>query len=286
MFRKTGHDQGIGYERVMFAPFEIEVSQPQWNFRIRNDGFVRFQRPDRSEFFWSRPSSANGRGPGLVERTVNYQEVKFLYELGGPKFSTGTELPLRAVDPEFNDNSAGLGDINVTVKTVLIDGRIWQLTQMMRTYFATGVARRGLGTGHIAMEPAFLIRYKINPGLFVHSEVRFLYPLGAHPDHSGEVVRWGIGTSWVWYETDFIALLPTLELVGWSLLDGLESQPPPLPAAEVDSATIINVYPGMRIVIDDNGDFGLFEFGISGGVALTSEHLYESMLRIDLRWSH
>ncbi len=98
-FYSTQRDQGLGHERVMFAPSEIDISQPLNNLRIREVNYYRYHRPDRAEYSWAKPSSIGGMGPSAVEHYVDYQELRVLMEAGTPKLSVGTEVPLRWLDP-------------------------------------------------------------------------------------------------------------------------------------------------------------------------------------------
>jgi hypothetical protein len=281
-------DAGIGQERVVWAISEIEPSQPLNNFRIRVDSAYRLERPDRAEYFWSKPGLP--KGPPLAESLVDYQELRFLLEAGGPSFSVLTELPLRIVDPVINNNTAGLGDVNVATKVVMLNGSRWQISQVTRTYMNTSVSRRGLGAGHFSLEPGLLFRFKYDERTYVHHEIKFWFPLDGDPDHSGEVLRLGIGVSRVLHETDAFAVIPTLEFVGWSVLDGLETPPPigpiVLPPVEIDPEGIFNIHPGVRFVADTGGDLGLFELGISGSFSASRNRWYEGLLRVDLRWSY
>ena len=208
-------------------------------------------------------------------------------EFGGPKMTVGTEIPIRILDPESQGaNTAGLADMNITTKTVLLDGNDIQITQIFRTYMPTGAPTHGLGTGHVSMEPGLLFRVKWDEELYFHGEVKYWFPIAGDPNHSGQVLRYGIGTSHLAYETDSMALIPTMELVAWSVLDGRESNG--LPGGgfnNVDGMTIINAIPGMRLVLDRGGDLGLFELGLSSQFAITGPRWYDSLLRLDLRWS-
>src|SRR6478736_734666 len=149
-------DPGLGRERVMYAPFEIDITQTFGNFVFRTDAAYNLTKPDRAEYFWARP----GRGPKLPETGVGYQDFHFRMENGGPSFSLATDIPIRLLNPDVNGNNGGIGDIQLTQKTVLMNGSRWQMTQILRTIFNSGNARKGLGTGHFAMEPGLLARYK------------------------------------------------------------------------------------------------------------------------------
>jgi len=278
-------DAGLGQERVMLAPFELDVTQPFNNLRMRVDCAYNLKQPDRAEYYWARPQSLGGMGPNLPERSVDYQDVRFQLEMGGPKFSAATEVPIRVLDPDINPNTAGFADMNLTTKLVMVDGKRWQVTQYFRTYFNTGFAPRGLGTGHISIEPGFLARMKWSDRTYFHGEAKFWIPTPGHPDQAGEVLRFGVGVSHVWFETDSFAAMPTLEFVGWSVLDGMETTYPTGTLVEVDPEGIFNIYPGIRFVRDADSDLGLCEVGISGGASVTTNQWYESLLRVEARFS-
>lgn len=280
-----GCDPGIGRERVVYAPLFLDISQPLNNFRFRLDSAFGTPTPDKAEYFWAKSRAANGKGPPLVERNVDWQEFRILMETGGPKFSAGTELPFRSVDPELNNNTTGLGDVNVVTKLVLAEGRRVQLTQLFRTYINSGLSTRGLGTGHVSMEHGFLLRYQSTPLTFWHSELKFWFPIAGDPNHSGPVLQTGLGVSHVWYDSDAFAILPTLEIQHWTVLDGMVTQFPGTNAAPIDGMQIWNLAPGVRMVFDRTGEFGLFELGIGSSLGVTDNRLYDALLRFDVRFS-
>jgi hypothetical protein len=176
--------------------------------------------------------------------------------------------------------------MNVVTKTVLLDGREWQLTQLFRSYFPTGSASRGTGNGHVSLEPGIALRYKWSPVTYFHGDLKYWFPLGADPDHSGPVLNYGFGISHVAYDSDEFAILPTLELLGWTVLDGRQSLPTGGLPQEVDSFGILNLHPGVRFVWDRENDWGRIDLGIGSGFSLTSDHWYSSVFRIDLRCSY
>ena len=272
---QSAADIGIGRDRLANAPFEIDTTQPMNNYRFRIDAAYDQEFPDRAEYFWAKSAG---------ERSVDYQDARLLMELGGKKFSVGTEIAIRSVDPVDRGDSTGMGDMNVATKTVMLDGNRWQITQIFRSYFNTGSKTHGTGNGHISLEPGMLVRYKWNDVTYLHTEIKYWFPLGGDPDHSGQVLNYGLGLSHLWFDADNFAIIPTLEFVGWSVLDG--KQTGPAGATEVDGSGIFNIYPGVRFVYDKGGDLGLFELGIGTGFAVSDTHWYESLFRVDLRWSY
>jgi hypothetical protein len=279
-------DYGIGHERVQVAPFGLDVSQPFTNIKIRTDFGYGEQDPDRDEFFWAKTRALGGKGPLLPEQSVNYQDVDVYMEQAlNPSFSVATTIPLRFINPVVNGDTAGLGDMNVATKLVLLNGRKWQITQLFRTYIPTGAFTRGLGTGHISLQPGLLGRYQWTPETYLHANLEWWIPLGGDPSYDGTIVNWAFGISHVWYDSDAFAVLPTFEILGSSAMSGLQTTPAGL-SQSVDTLTVVNLMPGLRLVQDTCGDCGLFEAGIAFGYAVTNNCWYRSLLRLELRWSY
>jgi hypothetical protein len=273
-------EPGIGSEWLDYAPFEIERAKPMNSLRVRLDSAWGYDSPDRSEFFWGK---IGARGPAAAESGVAYQDFRFRIEQGTKKFSVATDIPIRVLDPEQNANTAGLGDMSLTTKTVLFEGQQWLITQIFKSHFNTGSPRHGLGTGHVSLEPGLLFRYKWSDVTYVNSDLTYWFPLGGDPDHSGQVIRYGLGFSHIYYDSDAFAVIPTLEFVSWWVLDGQQTTSAGATPA-VDGQGILNVYPGVRFVFDSSRDCGVWDFGIAGGVAMTNDHWYQGLLRADVRW--
>jgi hypothetical protein len=290
---------GIGVENVMNAPFWLDTTQPLQNCRIRADGASDWEFPDRIEYFWAQTPGPKGAqqlefGDDGGEPSVDYQEVSFYIERGGERLSVGTELPIRAVDPDVRRNTTGFADMRVTTKAVLLDGKDWQLTQVMHTHIPTGSFRRGTGNGHVSLEPGVAWRYKWSDVTYIHGDLTYWFPIAADPFHSGQMFNYGIGISHIWIDGDKWAIMPTLELNAWTILDGQQTFPgeefplvggfDPGGPNQIDTLSILNIHPGLRWVCDTSGDCGVREFGITSGIAVTEDHWYEEILRIELRW--
>jgi len=272
---------GIGHERVMFALFDMDSSQPESDLRMRFDAFYHEQDPDRAEFFWAQIGVL---GPKLPEPHVNWQSVDTALELAsGKSFSLTTEIPLVLVDPVNNPNTAGLGDVTLTTKTVLLSGNDWQITQIFRTYLQTGDAMKGLGTGHVSLEPGFLFQYKWSPETYFHGELKYWFPIGGDPAFGGQVLRYGFGVSHLLYETDTFAAIPTLEFVGWTVFDGSQTSPIGVPQM-IDTMGIFNVEPGIRFASDTGGDLGVIDWGVHASFAVTPNRWYNSALMLEVRF--
>jgi hypothetical protein len=273
-------EPGLGRERVMFAPFEIDITQTFGNFLLRADAAYNLTKPDRAEYFWARP----GRGPARPESGVDYQDFHFRMENGNNVFSLATDIPIRLLNPDVNGNNGGIGDIQLVQKTVLMNGSRWQMTQILRTVFNSGNARKGLGTGHISMEPGLLCRYKWSDLTYFHGQAELRFPIAGDPIYSGPALTWGVGVSHVWYETDTVAFIPTLEFINIWILD---RQVTPFPGGlpvDVKGDGIFNLAPGLRTAWDTGGDLGVVELGFSSIFSVGSNGWYDALLRFDMRF--
>jgi hypothetical protein len=279
-FNRTNGDIGIGHERVMFAPFEIETSQPANNVRLRVMSAFNLHTPDRAEYIWAK---IGGPGPPLPEQRVNYQFYDAIYEAGGKRFSFVTDIPLHSMDPENNILGSGIGNISLAPKVVIVDGNDWQITQIFRTYLPTGATARGTSNGLTSLEPGLLVRYRWSPRTFVHGQVKYWIPLTGDPIASGNVFNYGLGVSHVLHETDSFAIIPVVEAVGWTVGGGTATLPSGLTTSA--DTSFVNIQPGVRFVLGPKGDLGLCEFGISSGFATNTSGWYQEQFSIELRWS-
>ncbi|MCA9177199.1 MAG: hypothetical protein KDB14_22070 [Planctomycetales bacterium] len=275
MFRRDPcADGGVGRERLASAPMILDIAKPLPNtLRIRLDAAYDVQAPDRAEFYYS----ALRGGPDQID----YQDVRFQLELGGERISTATEVPIRVLDPSTGLNTAGLGDMNISVKTVLVDGETWQITQLFRTFLNTGAVTHQLSTGHVSMEPGLLFRMRWTDDTYWHGQIKYRFPVGGNPVHGGQVMQVGSALSKLWYETDQVALIPTLEANSYFVLDGQQFVGNTV--APVDGDMILNLAPSLRFVVENDSDLGLLEFGIGTSFAMTNTRWHRAMLALELR---
>jgi hypothetical protein len=206
-------------------------------------------------------------------------------EMASAKFSLSTDYPLMLVDPSNNPTHGGFGDMNITTKLVFAENANWQLTYMMRTFMPTGSPGKGTGTGHVSMDHGLLFRYRVNCKLYWHNEFAFQFPLGGDPTWQGDLVTYATGLSYVLMETDLVAWMPTLELVGNSVLGGMQSISDFGLTQKIDSLTMVSIMPGMRVAMDKESVLGMLELGVSSGFSPTTERMFTSMIRFDARWS-
>lgn len=278
---RTSLDVGIGHDRVMHAPFEIDTTQPLTHHRGRFTASYGTRFPDRSEYFWR---AANFFGP-LPEVSVDWMEMRVVSETGGEKFSMFTEYPLRMLDPVVNGNTSGFGDMVIGNKAVLIDGNDWQVTQIMRTSMITGSFPKGLGVGHVSMEPGLLGRFRWSDETYLHFQAKYNIPIAGSPFVAGQVFIYGFGLSHVYYETDTFAFIPTFEYLGYAFLNGQKTTPGGIQVT-ANGDHFNKIVPGARFVLGPAGDLGLFELGVYASFSTSSDGLYSHRIGADVRFSY
>lgn len=252
-------------------------------FRFRYDASYNNPQPGRAEFFWP---VAGGFGPGPgPDPSVDYQDFSaYLELLMLPRLSVFIEAPARLLNPELRDNTAGLGDSNVGFKYAIVQDKCTTTTAQFRVYVPTGDGDRGLGTDHASLEPALLHYRRLTDRLAFFAELRDWIAVGGTPNFAGNVLRYGLGTSYRLSDCDACRPLSVVfETVGWTVLEGATGITtfPPLRTqfASAVGDTIVNAKVGFRWQLTPDTDL------YAGyGHALTRETWYEDNFRIELRW--
>ena len=265
----------------MFAPIEIDASQPTNFTMIRWDSGFGLQTPDRAEYFWSMP----GKGPALspfYPNSINYQELRFVNEVGNQVMSVQTEIPLRFLEPFSGASNSGIGDMKIATKARLINGKRFQVTQIFRTYIPIGSSTNGMGTGHVSLEPGALVRYELRPNTYVHTQVKYWIPIAADVGFASNVLTTGVGISHVLYESNNFSIIPDVEFVNYDFLNGEKT----FNAITVSSGgeNAYNIVTGARFVIGPKGDLGLFEFGVSNTTGVGKDRYVNDLLRFDFKF--
>lgn len=294
-FETAGSGGGIDFVGVSAGSY-IDWAIPVTNFMIRTDAGYNNRVPDRAEFFYPQCGCFGGgaRGPPLPETSVDYQEVSFYIEKAfSQRFSMFAELPVRFLNPEVNDNTAGMSDMNAGFKFALLAdpccGRY--LTVQLRAYAPTGDGDRGLGNDHFTLEPSLLFWRRMGDTA-IFGEFRDWIPIGGSRDrggvpgeYAGNILRYGVGASRLVYEDCRFSVAPTAEVVGWTVLGGKKFDLADPNERSADRDSIVNLKFGVRVGMFGGSALGANSnvLGISYGKSITGDAWYEHILRVEYR---
>lgn len=272
----------------------IENAVPNSQLRLRFDSGYGNNRPDRGNFFYAkcgcfRPAR-DAIGPPLPERNVDYQELVASAEYAFTnRFSAFVDLPTRFINPDANRNDAGLGDIAFGAKYAVVYGPDRVVSLFLRFVAPSGQISTGLGSGQWFVEPGVLFLQQMNPNWQVFGEFRFTTPLGLRTDFSGNMLRYGIGTSYTVARGSWGYVAPVVELVGWTVLSGKELNPDALAAVSASGDTIANLKLGVRVGLGCPMPGSAYQtrsdLYVGYGRALTGEVWYKDLLRVEFRRS-
>lgn len=288
-------------------------------FRLRYEGAWNNPTPDRAEFFYAKcgcysdPSLAAtplydaespGPQPGAAA-DVNFTQLLFMGEYAASdRLSVFAELPVRWLQPQsfipgtgagFEDQ-AGVGDIKIGAK--FGSAKPGQaLTGQLKLYMPTGESADGMGTDHWSIEPAFLFYRDLSEIATVEGQLALWLPfsgsngLPASIDEkfSGQVLSYGIGPSITVYRTDTLRLAPVVELVGWHVFGGFQTDPDNLTAVVqgveppgADSDTV-NIKFGGRVSWTGSSPATSGSIYVGYGKAMTDAKWYDDILRVEYR---
>lgn len=268
------------------AAFFVEQPRPVSQQRLRWDSGINMILPDRAEYFWAR-ADGQGKGPAptgpfLVAPRLNYNELSLYTEIAAGNLGIIVETPYRSVNPEYVDPAAGFADMNIATKTMLYDCELLQVAFMFRTFMPVGRASKGLGVGHVSLEPSLIFGIKLSPDAYLQGQVAEWIPLGGDPDYSGAILHYHFS-----FNRTMIRLLPdvpiigTFEFGGFSFQDGAFTDPIDGPFQGASGRTYFYGGGGLRMFVCDRIDFGL---GFQS--ALTEQHFSDQLIRSEFRFRY
>jgi hypothetical protein len=258
------------------AAFYQDGARPVTQTRIRWDAQLNYHFPDTGEFLWAR---IGAKGPKNPERSVDVHDLSIYQEVASGNFSFFVETPFRQVGPQDNPNSQNFGDMNLGTKTLLVDCELFQLAFQFRTYILTGNFTKGVGNGHVSLEPSLLTTVKLASATYLQTQVAEWIPLGGDGHHAGAAIHYHFSLNHLLWRAhnDAAAIVGTLECNGLTFQDGLFTRPD----GTLDNAgghTILNFGPGVRMSLCNKLDFGV---GMGIGV---SEHGPDQLYRMEFRY--
>jgi hypothetical protein len=282
--------------------------------RIRFDAGFHDNAPDRADFFYAQYAGLNGPGPDSVVADLNFQQLYLRAEYAQTnRISFFTEVPVRWIQPQLIvanlnpgttlTNQAGLSDVAAGFKLAALASPNQYLTFQFQSYFPSGNASKGLGTNHYSVEPALLYYQRFSDRVALEAQVGDSHPIGGsscrNPCNStnvtgtisqgfaGDVFFYGVGPSYVLYRSAHVQIAPVIELVGWRVLGGLETNCVPSlldcsnqEAVSADGTNIVNLKAGARAMVGDHSSFY-----IGYGHQLTHAFWYKEIVRAEYRYS-
>jgi outer membrane putative beta-barrel porin/alpha-amylase len=240
--------------------------------RLRFDAAYDNHRPRRADFFWAKSV--------LPESRVDDQQLQLYVEKTvSERCSAFVELPTRFLNPEQNDNATGLGDICLGGKYLLSQCDDALATFQLRVYLPTGDEDRGLGNGHVTIEPGLLLFLPIDERFTLEGELRYWIPVGG-TEFAGSILRYGVGISYRAWEDCTRSIRPVAEFVAWTVLDGKEIALAPSGVQTIENSagdTIVNAKLGVRACFCNH------ELYAGYGRPLTGDRWYENVWRLEWR---
>ena len=259
------------------AAFFQDSPRPVTQTRIRWDSVANYSFPDTAEFLWARTGMGN-KGPANNSPSVRYNELSIYQEIAAKGASVFVETPYRSIDPVNNPGQAGFSDMNVGVKSVLLDRDLLLISMQMKTYIPIGNFTKGLGTGHVSLEPSLMAALKLTPSTYLQTQLADWIPLGGTPGFAGQTIHYHASLNQnLCNQGDCFNVVGTVELNGYSFR-GQFTDFPSGNAVGLGSLSYVNVGPGLRIQFCEKVDFGVgMAFGINNhGPA----QIYRTELRI------
>jgi hypothetical protein len=271
------------------ASLFTDAARPITQIRLRGDWAGELQFPDRAEWFWPKENAKGPHFPGVVAAgakppgspNLDYGEG-FLYTEGAiARFSAFVELEYRDVEPILYPGTAGFGDMTVGTKSLLLDCELIQFTFQFKTFIPTGNFTRGLGTGHVSLEPSLLMALKLTPVTYFQAETAYWFPIGGDQDFEGPVFHYHLSLNQLLCSCGKdVQLIGTAELQGYEIGGGAYTSPVDgLPHSAKDVTNIVSVGPGLRLSICNKIDFG------AGGMfAISKDRMEAALARVEFRW--
>jgi hypothetical protein len=268
------------------AAFFSDAVRPVTQQRVRWNTGMNVLLPDRSEYFWAR-ADGQGRGPSPPsgvkgETALRYNELSIYTEAATPMAGMFIEMPYRAVYPDQYKFGAGFGDMNMGLKSLFFDSELVQVAIQFRTYMPIGSTSKGLGTGHVSLEPSTILSVKLTPDAYIQTQIAEWIPLGADPLYAGSVLRWGGSLNQTLCRPmPTVPVIGTLECNGWSFQSGKYTNPSTGEPMKSSGSTYVTLGGGARIYVCDR-----FDFGMGVAFAVTGDHYAAQLYTAELRWRY
>jgi hypothetical protein len=267
------------------SAFFQDGARPVTQMRLRYESVWDYSFPDKAEFLWAKEG---GKGPAkpagrLGESAVSYQDLSLYNEVAIDRFSASIAIPYLQMEDNTFGGASGFGDMTIGTKSLLLDCELIQFAFALNTIVPIGNFTKGLGTGHVSLEPGLLMSLKLTPSTYLQADGLYRIPIGGDSAFQGPVLQYHLSLNHMLWECgscNGIKLIGVAELNGFELLGGSFTDPVtgnPLSARDVGS--VLSIGPGVRLVICDKIDFG-----VGSAFNLTHDSVGDEMVRVDFRW--
>lgn len=237
--------------------------------------------PDRAEYFWAR-ADGSGKGPspdGVAVSRLNYHQMSLYTEVASPKFGFFVDIPYREVEPTGAPHAAGFGDMVTGTKSLVFDTELLQVSFVFRTHIPQAAPRKGLGVGHVSLEPAILFALNLSPESYLQGEVAQWIPIAGDTDYQGSILHYHFSYNRaLFHPQPDSPVVGTLEVSCYSFQDGAYTDPVD-GTQGASNQTYVSLGPGVRYFMCDKIDMG-----VGMVFALTEDHFAEQLYRTEFRW--
>jgi hypothetical protein len=235
--------------------------------------------PDRAEYWWRKQlSGGNGQPQAPIPHTIDVSQFNLFTEVASGRFGLRVNMPYNRDEGDGVTNS-GFGDVSIATKALWLDAPVVQIAFQFTTFIPSGSAANRVGTGHTSLEPALLYGFRLAENTFLQAETALWIPVGGTSGAAGSIFHYHMSLNQLlWRPCCDLQLIGTLELNGWVVLNGTQSDPDTLQPVTA-GPDLTSAGPGLRIVVCDRIDFGL-----GSQFALSTQRWAEELIRFDFRW--
>jgi hypothetical protein len=274
------------WEPLADAAFFSDAVRPRTSTRFRWDYADHYIYPDRGEYLFAR-GDGKGRGPkafgGLKGIPfTDYHDLVLVTEIGMGAAGVQIAMPYRSVNSTpFGQDGAGFSDMTITAKTMLLDTELALFGFQMRTYIPIGNVGKGVGTGHVSLEPGLNFGLRCTPSTYLQAQVVEWIPIGGDKDYQGAHLRWATSINQVlWRPVKEVQCIGMFETTGISWQDGLYTDQR-AGTQKLAKRTSAAIGPGFRLFFCDT-----FDMGVGWQHPITGKYLARDFYRFEVRYRY
>lgn len=229
-------------------PDSTETRNPEDQIRVRSEGegahgvellFIEHAWTEGERALRFDLDVVRGADAGEVDE-LEFEFEAFWNFPQFPNFGFFIETPVTHLNPDVDPNVSGVGDLEVGFRAQLIDREDQILSAGLGIRTRTGDANRGLGSGHVALEPGIFYYRQLDERTFFQTEI--LYEVALDQDEQEQEIRYDFGIGRTLEPAEdwrlFRNLTPVLEVLCRTSVAGDEA-----------GETTVDMAPGLRWVL-------------------------------------